>query len=45
MRAEHSLGHATHSSNHILGKLTYLLNLFRDKPKQMQANYPHELAG
>lgn len=47
MQAQYSLGHTTLSSNHILGRLTYLLNLFRDKPNQMQAIYPPklELAG
>lgn len=39
MRAEHSLGCTALSSNRTLGRLTYLLNLFRDKPNQMQAIY------
>lgn len=47
MRAERSLSRTTLSSNHTLGRLTYLINLFRDKPNQMQAIYlpKHQFAG
>lgn len=39
MRAERSLSRTALTSDHTLGRLTYLINLFRDKPNQMQAIY------
>lgn len=47
VRAERSLSRTALSSNHTLGRLTYLINLFRDKPNQMQAIYlpKHQFAG